>query len=73
MPFVTLGQPNHDTIAGVSADDHHTAAHNLADHAVRAHANLSDAPVDAHHNQAHNGTVHTLDSVTFSQIRLFGH
>lgn len=77
MPFVTLGLPNHDTIPGVSASDHHTATVagdlNLADMAARAHTNLSDAPADAHHTQTHGGSNHTLDAITFAQIRLFGH
>ncbi len=32
MPFVTLGLPNHDSIPGVSADDHHTTAHTAVSH-----------------------------------------
>lgn len=57
MPFVTLGLPNHDTIPGVSANDHHvpTVAGDLdlADLNARAHADLSDAPANAHHAAVH--------------------
>ena len=70
MPFVTLGLPNHDSIPGVSAADHHAATVagdlDLADLNARAHADLSDAPADAHHAQTHTVGSHS-DGSAFSE------
>lgn len=68
MPFVTLGPTSHDTLTGVSVDDHHDEAHNLAAHAVRAHANLSDAPADAHHATAHTAASHSDQGATGAEL-----
>lgn len=57
MPFVSLGLPNHDTIPGVSANDHHTATVaadiNLNDLAEKLHASLAAPGSDDHHAQGH--------------------
>ena len=37
----------------------HAAAHTLASHSAKAHADLSDAPADAHHAQSHGASVHS--------------
>lgn len=53
MAFTRTGTPNHDTLAGVSANDHHTPTVagdlNLADLAERLHASLTSVGVGDHH------------------------
>lgn len=82
MPLVTLGLPNHDTLPGVSANDHHTATVggdlNLADLAEKDHASLESVTSDQHHAQAHAAT-HGLagnDNLAlpdiFALVQLFG-
>lgn len=68
MPFVQLAQTNHDLLANVSADDHHDAAHDLVDHAARAHANLSDSPADAHHDEVHAPESHSDTDITGPEL-----
>lgn len=59
MPFVTLGLPNHDTIPGVSADDHHATAHVPESHtgqgatAVELETLTDTSDADALHAHAH--------------------
>lgn len=72
MPTVTLGPGSHSSLTGVAATQHHTATVggdiNLADLAVRAHANLSDAPADAHHATAHTPESHTNQGATAAEL-----
>lgn len=62
MAFTRVAALLHAALSDVVATQHHTATVggdlNLADLAVRAHADLSDSPADAHHAQAHNLDTH---------------
>lgn len=54
--------PNHDTLAGVSADDHHAKshAHDGADGSgTVSHANLTGVTANQHHNQSHTDADHS--------------
>lgn len=64
MARIVSGSVDHDTIGGVSSDDHHTAAHNLDSHATRTHANLQTVTSDQHHAQAHSVASHSDTTIT---------
>lgn len=53
MVTVSLGAPSHDAVPGVSADQHHTEEHALADHTGRTHAALITLTADDHHTEVH--------------------
>ena len=63
MPFITLGLPNHDTIPGVSVDDHHAEAHDPEDHtgqgatAAELEVLTDTSDADALHAHAHGNTL----------------
>jgi hypothetical protein len=49
----TINQANisHDSIGGVSVDDHHPQAHTLASHSSKAHSELTGIGANDHHGQ----------------------
>ncbi len=53
---------SHDSIDGVSANDHHAQAHTLASHSTKAHAELTDVTPDQHHTQIHTILSHDTDT-----------
>ena len=73
MAFTRTGTVSHDTLAGVSAADHHAATVagdlDLADLNERLHGSLATVTSDQHHAQAHNLVTHAIrDHANLSNI-----
>jgi len=50
---------DHDSLSGVSVDDHHAQSHTLASHSTKPHSALTDVTSGQHHAQLH-ATAHNL-------------
>ncbi|GAI24351.1 unnamed protein product, partial [marine sediment metagenome] len=64
---------NHESLTGVTPDQHHPQAHTLGSHTTKEHAELTEVTPDQHHPQAHTLGSHNtkghgeLDGVTSDQ------
>lgn len=73
------GSIDHGDVRGVTANNHHTEAHDLGTHSVKDHANLDNINDGDHHDKAHSSTheITGVDSLAtaehFALIRLLGH